>query len=116
MARLEVISGDFVKGVGVFHRGNGFMLWEAPGKVAILPLCRLELVDHASDSSLQLLSATDEMRADFQGAIEAEGQRIFIAKFADGRILLAEADQKSFEEICTAWEKRNHDKEGSRSR
>ena len=104
MARIDVHGGDFTKGVGAFHTGGGFMLRDRDGKSETIPLCRLQIVEHASEVSLQIYGAGDAVRADFQCAAESEaaGRRVFIALFADGRLLLASTDQTSFEQICGA--------------
>jgi hypothetical protein len=103
MARIDVHGGDFVKGVGAFHAGSGFVLCDHDGKSESIPLSRLEVADHASEVSLQIYGGGDAMRADLEHVTsesETVGQRVFIAIFADGRLLLASADQTSFEEIC----------------
>ena len=102
MASIDILGGDFAKGTGAFHTGAGFMLHDHDGKSETIPLCRLEVADHASEVSLQIFGAGDALRADFQCVAESEaaGRRVFIAIFADGRLLLASTDQRSFEEIC----------------
>jgi hypothetical protein len=104
MARIDVHGGDFTKGVGAFHTGGGFILRDRDGKSETIPLCRLRMVDHASEISLQIFGAGEAVRTDFEHAPESEGagRRVFIALLADGRLLLASTDQTSFEQICDA--------------
>lgn len=103
METIEVHGGDFAKGVGWFYRGSSFVLRDKNGRPESTPLARLAVADHASEISLQIFGAGEALRMDFERATEsvAAGHRLFIAAFADGRLLLAAADQATFEEICT---------------
>jgi hypothetical protein len=104
MARIDVHGGDFAKGIGAFHARGGFVLRDSDGEVDTIPLSRLEAADHASEISLQIFGAGEALRMDFERATKsvAAGHRLFIAVFADGRLLLASADQAAFEQICGA--------------
>jgi hypothetical protein len=53
-------------------------------------------------------SEGESLRADFECAMSEgkTGERMFIACFDDGRLLLASTDRTSFEEICAARETR----------
>jgi hypothetical protein len=106
---IEVRGGDFTKGVGWFYRGVSFVLRAANGRPASISFSQLEAVDQASEISLQIFGADETLRRDFEHAVEliapelvAAGHCLFIAKFTDGRLLLASTDQNSFEEICAA--------------
>jgi len=100
---IEVHGGDFAKGPGWFYPGGSFVMRAKNGRPESIPLSRLEAADHASEISLQIFGAGEALRMDFERATgsEAAGRRLFIAIFADGRLLLASTDQASFEEICT---------------
>ena len=100
MAAIDVLGGDFAKGIAAFHRGSGFLLRDKDGKADTIPLCRLQWADHASEVSLEVFGAF-ELRADLAAAeSESQGRRVFIAIFVDGRLLLASTDETSFQEIC----------------
>ena len=101
MAAIDVLGGDFAKGIGAFHTGSGFVLHGRDGRAESIPLCRLEWADHASEVSLEVLGAFDLRAALAAAESEAGERRMFIAIFRDGRLLLATADQASFAEICS---------------
>ena len=48
MARIDVHGGDFTNGMGAFHIGGGFVLRDRDGKSETIPLCRLQIAEHAS--------------------------------------------------------------------
>ena len=103
MARIDIHGGDFAKGLGWFYADNGFVLRDKDGKPASIPLARLEAADQASEASLRIFGVSDSMRADFGDATaqaEPIGWRVFIAIFADGRLLLASTDQSTFNQTC----------------
>jgi hypothetical protein len=106
---IEVHGGDFTKGVGWFYPGVSFVLRAENGRPVSIPFSQLEGVDDASETSLQEFGADETLRIDFEHATEsvAAGHCLFIAKFADGRLLLASTDQNSFEEICAAGASHN---------
>ena len=101
MATFEVHGGDFAKGTGWFYPGRSFVLRDKHGRPEGIPFSRLEAADQASEISLQIFGAGEALRMDFEHAIEsvAAGHRLFIAAFADGRLLLASTEQTSFEQI-----------------
>jgi hypothetical protein len=102
MAAIEIRGGDFMKGNGAFHAGEGFTLRNEAGQVETIPFRQLTMVDHASEISLSILGAAAPLQRDFAGAAEsvALGHRLFIARFTDARLLLASTDQTTFEQIC----------------
>jgi len=101
---IEVHGGDFAKGVGWFYPGGSFVMRAKNGRPESIPLSRLEAADHASQISLRIFGAGEALRMDFEHATEsvAAGHSLFIAIFADGRLLLASIEQTSFEQICGA--------------
>lgn len=98
---LEVHGGDFTRGFGWFYRDGSFVLRAKNGRPEGIPASQLEAVDHASEI-LEIFDAAKTLRNDFEHATVATGQTLFIAVFADGRMLLASTDQPSFEQICAA--------------
>jgi len=99
---LKVHGGDFTKGDGWFYPG-GLVLRDRNGKPESIPLPRVQAADHASEISLTMFGGGETLRADFERAMiegDTAERRLFIAIFADGRLLLASTDQRSFEEIC----------------
>jgi hypothetical protein len=104
MAKLMVHGGDFAKGDGWFYPGGRFVLRDKNGWPESILLARVEAADHASEVSLALFGGGESLRADFECAM-SEGktrERMFIACFDDGRLLLASTDRTSFEEICAS--------------
>jgi hypothetical protein len=103
MARIEVHGGDFRKGIGALHARDGFTLRGQKGEVQKISFCQLTMVDQASTISLSIFGASEPLQRDFERAAESmsAGRRLFIARFADARLLLASADQTTFEQICT---------------
>jgi len=99
---IHIHGGDFTKGIAWFYPG-GFVLRAKNGRPESVPLSLVKIADIASEISLQVYGATEALRFDFECASESvsPGHRLFIVAFADGRVLLASADQTTFEQICT---------------
>jgi hypothetical protein len=102
VAQITVHGGDFTKGVGGFH-ANGFTLLDQHGIAVAMPLGQLTTAEPATVLALSVFGAGLRLWRDFERARKsiAAGHYLFIAKFADGRLLLASADQAAFEKICT---------------
>jgi hypothetical protein len=100
VAQITVHGGDFTKGVGGFH-ANGFTLLDQHGIAVAMPLGQLTTAQPATAIALSVFGAGARLWRDFERARKsiAAGHYLFIAKFADRRLLLASTDQVTFEQI-----------------
>lgn len=117
MARITVHAGDFLKGAGEYSFGNLILkttatIWNLTGEV--IPSSQLEIVEIASEESVKKIGGTIGWGA--AGAIilgpvgllaglmlgGKKKEVTFVAKFKDGRKLLATTDSKTYTKLMSA--------------
>jgi hypothetical protein len=111
MANLAIHGGDFGKGDRWFYSSYGFVLRGKSGKPESIPLNRLEFTDQASRATVMAYGGDAALVADLEH-VPTDDRLTFIARFVDGRLLLASTDPKSYGEILAA-RPRMGDSEGS---
>jgi hypothetical protein len=105
MGKLKIHAGDFAKGRAWFHPGTGFVLQNKNGKRESIPIEDLVVEDEATEGSIRALGGDEAMIGELERVAPSDrtkGQRLFIASFDDGRLLLASARLRSYTEICVA--------------
>jgi hypothetical protein len=114
MAKLVIYGGDFSKGDGWFYSGRSFVLRNKSGKPETIPLSSLEVTNQASRATVMAYGDDTALVADLQRV--ATGDPLtFIARFVDGRLLMASTDPKSYGEILAAPLRKTHS-EGTRNK
>ena len=115
MAKVTVQVGDFLKGEGQFSFGSFILRTEAhPWMGEAIPLTELEVVDVASEENVKKLGGTVGWGA--AGAVllgpvgllaglllgGKKKEVTFVAKFKDGRKLLATTDSGTYTKLQAA--------------
>lgn len=115
MAKITVHAGDFLKGDGQFSFGQLTLLTEAHSFLGeSIPIAQLETVEVASEESVKRLGGTIGWGA--AGAVllgpvgllaglllgGKKKQVTFVAKFKDGRKLLATTDSGTYTKLQAA--------------
>lgn len=115
MAKVTVHAGDFTKGAGRFELGKLWLQTKAhPVAGESIPLSELESVDVASEESVKRIGGT--VGWGVAGGVilgpvgllaglllGGKGKDVtFVARFKDGRKLLATTDSKSFTKLQAA--------------
>ena len=115
MAKIKVHAGDFLKGDGQYSFGALILMTEEHKFLGeTIPITKLETVDIATEESVKKLGGTIGWGA--AGAVilgpvgllaglllgGKKKEVTFVAKFKDGRKLLASTDSKTFTKLQAA--------------
>jgi hypothetical protein len=115
MAKITVHAGDFLKGEGQLSFGSIVLKTEDhPWVGEVIPLSKLEMVDTASEENVKKLGGTIGWGA--AGAVllgpvgllaglllgGRKKEVTFVAKFKDGRKLLATTDSSTYTKLTAA--------------
>jgi hypothetical protein len=99
MGRLKIYGGNFAKGRAWFTPRAGFVLRDKDGKQESISVEALAVAGRATEESILALGGDEALVDELERVPPSDkigGQRVFIASFDDGRLLLASASLRSY--------------------
>ena len=115
MAKVKVLAGDFLEGDGQYSFGSLVLKTEKhPWAGEAIPSTQLDTVDIATEESVKKIGGTVGWGIAGAAILGPVGllaglllggkkkEVVFVAKFKDGRKLMASTDSKTFTKLQTA--------------